>query len=89
LRTGSVTKQTLRKIQGRRWLPTVVTQTVQRIAHRFVVAAQIDAGEVSTPSTTAPAAIRLLQRFPVLQGLPATFVGIGALPEHAPGFARR
>jgi 2-polyprenyl-6-methoxyphenol hydroxylase-like FAD-dependent oxidoreductase len=89
LRTGSVTSETLRRIQRRRWLPTVVTQTVQRIAHRFVVAAQIDADEVSPPSTTAPAAIRLLQRFPVLQGLPATFVGIGALPEHAPEFARR
>jgi len=89
LRTGSVTRGTLRRIQRRRWLPTVVTQTVQRIAHRFVVAAQIDPGEVSPPSTTAPAAIRLLQQFPVLQGLPATFVGIGALPEHAPEFARR
>ena len=89
LRTGSVTRGTLRRIQRRRWLPTVVTQTVQRIAHRFVVAAQIDADEVSPPSTTAPAAIRLLQQFPVLQGLPATFVGIGALPEHAPEFARR
>jgi 2-polyprenyl-6-methoxyphenol hydroxylase-like FAD-dependent oxidoreductase len=89
LRTGSVTKQTLRKIQRRRWLPTVVTQTFQRIAHRFVVAAQIDSRDVSSPTTTAPAAIRLLQRFPALQSLPATFVGIGALPEHAPEFARR
>lgn len=89
LRAGSVTSETLRKVQRRRWLPTVVTQTFQRIAHRFVVAAQIAAGEVSPPSTTAPAAVRLLQRFPVLQGLPATLVGIGALPEHAPEFARR
>jgi 2-polyprenyl-6-methoxyphenol hydroxylase-like FAD-dependent oxidoreductase len=89
LRTGSVTTETLRRIQRRRWFPTVVTQTFQRMAHRFVVAAQIEENDTSPPSTTPPALIRLLQRFPVLQGVPATFVGIGALPEHAPEFARR
>ncbi len=89
LRAGSVTNETLRRIQDRRWLPTALTQTLQRIAHRLVVATQIDPSEPSPPSTTAPAAIRMMQRFPVLQGIPATFVGIGALPEHAPQFARR
>jgi 2-polyprenyl-6-methoxyphenol hydroxylase-like FAD-dependent oxidoreductase len=88
LRTGSVTTKTLRRIQRRRWLPTVITQTFQRIAHRFVVAAQLDPGDTSPPSTTPPVLIRVLQRFPFLQGVPATFVGIGALPEHAPEFAR-
>jgi 2-polyprenyl-6-methoxyphenol hydroxylase-like FAD-dependent oxidoreductase len=88
LRTGSVTTEALRRIQRRRWLPTVITQTFQRIAHRFVVAGRVDA-EASSEAAGPPAAMTVLQRFPLLQAIPAAFVGIGALPEHAPEFARR
>jgi 2-polyprenyl-6-methoxyphenol hydroxylase-like FAD-dependent oxidoreductase len=88
LRTGSVTTETLRRIQRRRWLPTVITQTFQRIAHRFVVASRVDA-DAATEPTSPPSVMKLLQRFPVLQGIPAAFIAIGALPEHAPEFARR
>jgi 2-polyprenyl-6-methoxyphenol hydroxylase-like FAD-dependent oxidoreductase len=88
LRTGSVSTETLRRIQRRRWLPTVITQTFQRIAHRFVVASRVNP-DASADSTNPPVAVKLLQRFPVLQGIPAAFVAIGALPEHAPEFARR
>ena len=38
---------------------------------------------------TLPLPLRLLQRFPVLQGIPARLVAIGPLPEHAPDWARR
>jgi hypothetical protein len=31
-----------------------------------------------------PRVLRLLDRYPVLQGLPAWAVGMGILPEHAP-----
>jgi 2-polyprenyl-6-methoxyphenol hydroxylase-like FAD-dependent oxidoreductase len=89
LRANRVSTETLRRIQLRRWFPTVVTQTFQRIAHRFIVARRIDEPEESLDPTAPPLAIRLLQRFPALQGLPAAFIGIGALPEHAPEFARR
>jgi hypothetical protein len=78
----------LRRIQRRRWLPTVITQTFQRIAHRFVVASRVDA-DAATEPTSPPSVMKLLQRFPVLQGIPAAFIAIGALPEHAPEFARR
>ena len=88
LRTGSVTTETLRRIQRRRWLPTVITQTFQRIAHRFVVASRVEV-DASTEPSSPPSAMRLLQRFPLLQGIPAAFIAIGALPEHAPEFARR
>jgi 2-polyprenyl-6-methoxyphenol hydroxylase-like FAD-dependent oxidoreductase len=88
LRTGSVTTEMLRRIQRRRWLPTLITQTFQRIAHRFVVASRVDP-ETSAEATSPPAGVKLLQRFPVLQGIPAAFIAIGALPEHAPTFARR
>jgi len=36
-----------------------------------------------------PLPLRLLRRFPVLQGIPARVVAIGPLPEHAPSWARR
>jgi 2-polyprenyl-6-methoxyphenol hydroxylase-like FAD-dependent oxidoreductase len=88
LRTGSVTTGTLRRIQRRRWLPTVITQTFQRIAHRLVVASRVDA-DATAAATSPPAVVRALQRFPVLQGIPAAFIAIGVLPEHAPPFARR
>jgi 2-polyprenyl-6-methoxyphenol hydroxylase-like FAD-dependent oxidoreductase len=35
-----------------------------------------------------PLPLRLLQRFPALQGIPARLVAIGPLPEHAPAWAR-
>ncbi len=41
------------------------------------------------PLDTLPLPLRLLQRFPVLQGIPARLVAIGPLPEHAPAWARR
>jgi len=88
LRTGPVAAGTLRAVQFRRWLPTVLTQTFQRIAHRLVIATTIAEDEAGPRLTSAPAPLRLMQRFPLLQAIPGYFVGIGLLPEHAPDFAR-
>ena len=88
LRQGHVVIRSLRKIQRRRWAPTVLTQTFQRVAHRFVVATRITDEEAASGPTTAPLALRLLQRFPVLKAVPGYFIAIGLLPEHAPDFAR-
>jgi len=88
LRRSAVATRSLRKIQLRRWVPTVLTQALQRIAHRFVVATRIADEEAASRPTTAPLPLRLLQRFPVLQTVPGYFVAIGLLPEHAPDFAR-
>jgi 2-polyprenyl-6-methoxyphenol hydroxylase-like FAD-dependent oxidoreductase len=88
LRHGAVAIRSLRKIQLRRWAPTVLTQTFQRVAHRFVVATRIADEDAAPQPTTAPLPLRLLQRFPVLQAVPGYFVAIGLLPEHAPDFAR-
>jgi hypothetical protein len=41
------------------------------------------------PATALPLPLRLLRRFPVLQGVPARLIAIGPLPEHAPEWARR
>ena len=89
LRIGRATTASLRAVQRRRWLPTVLTQTFQRIAHRFVVAKTIAEDEAAPQPTAAPAPIRLMQRFPLLQAIPGYFLGIGLLPERAPDFARR
>ena len=88
LRTGPVAAGTLRAVQLRRWLPTVLTQTFQRIAHRLVIATTISEDEAGPRLTSAPAPLRLMQRFPSLQVIPGYLVGIGLLPEHAPDFAR-
>jgi 2-polyprenyl-6-methoxyphenol hydroxylase-like FAD-dependent oxidoreductase len=88
LRTGSVSMSRLRVVQWRRWLPTVLTQAFQRLAHRVVVETSIADDEAAPRPTTAPAPLRLMQRFPALQAIPGYLIGIGLLPEHAPDFAR-
>ncbi len=89
LRTGTVSVSRLRAVQWRRWLPTVLTQAFQRLAHRVVVETSIADDEAAPRPTTAPAPLRLMQRFPVLQAIPGYLLGIGLLPEHAPDSARR
>jgi hypothetical protein len=53
-------------------------------------AAGMTGGEVPpAPIAALPPLLRLLRRFPVLQGIPARLIAIGPLPEHAPEWARR
>ena len=80
LRDGMVSSRCLSRVRRRRLLPTVVTQFVQRQIQTRVIS-RILAGDqpVGTPRV-----VRLLDRYPVLQGLPARAIGIGVLPEHAP-----
>ncbi|MGH4026873.1 MAG: FAD-dependent monooxygenase, partial [Pseudonocardiaceae bacterium] len=91
LRRGSVTRRRLDRVQLRRWAPTALTQTAQRAIHARVLGPVLtgDSEVTGSGSSRPPLPIRLLQRFPVLQAVPATAVGIGLLPEHAPAFARR
>ncbi|GLZ54209.1 FAD-dependent oxidoreductase [Actinomycetospora sp. NBRC 106378] len=77
-----------RAVQRRRTVPTVVTQTAQDLAHRRVVAPMLAQGTEETDETL-PWPVRVAQRFPALQWVPARAIGIGVLPEHAPDFARR
>ncbi|MFC4946391.1 FAD-dependent oxidoreductase [Pseudonocardia sp. GCM10023141] len=105
---GIVPRALLHRVQRRRYWPTVVVQSVQKLAHRALIAgpvlenapATVPAGPMPTfddtvdPKTVAPTSalplpLRLLQRFPVLQGVPARLVALGPLPEHAPDWARR
>jgi 2-polyprenyl-6-methoxyphenol hydroxylase-like FAD-dependent oxidoreductase len=86
LRRGEVAVHHLARVQARRWGPTVATQGLQRLIHRFFIAPRLEQeGEPARP----PRVAALLERFPALQAVPATVVAIGVLPEHAPAFARR
>lgn len=86
LREHRVTTRTLARVQARRWLPTVLVQSAQRVAHARIIAAAVrgDAGP-----TDAPAAVRLVNRSPALQTLFGAAVAIGPFPQHIPDFARR
>jgi 2-polyprenyl-6-methoxyphenol hydroxylase-like FAD-dependent oxidoreductase len=90
LRHGEVCLGDLARVQARRWVPTFVTQSLQRLAHRLVferVFAE-DRGLGRGPLRPSRLAA-LLRRFPRLKAIPAYLVAIGVLPEHAPAFARR
>jgi len=66
------------RVQLRRWYPTVATQLLQRALGRGVVARVLR----SDRPLPVPRFVRLADRFPVLQSLPARAVAIGFLPEH-------
>jgi 2-polyprenyl-6-methoxyphenol hydroxylase-like FAD-dependent oxidoreductase len=86
LRTRQLTARHLATVRWRRLLPTVATQTLQRVMHRVLLASVLQGHEAARP----PAALlKLLERFPQLTAVPAYLIGVGLLPQHAPDFARR
>jgi 2-polyprenyl-6-methoxyphenol hydroxylase-like FAD-dependent oxidoreductase len=86
---GEVRLGDLARVQLRRWAPTFLTQSLQRLVHRLVLEPVL-AGELRRAGRRSPSPLaRLLRRFPRLQAIPAYIVAIGILPEHAPPFARR
>ncbi|MCK2242343.1 MULTISPECIES: FAD-dependent oxidoreductase [unclassified Crossiella] len=87
LRRGRVRPADLARVQRRRWLPTALLQGLQRFVHKRLLSRALS-GQIRT-GAGVPKPIALLQRFPVLQRIPAYVVGIGPRPEHAPAFARR
>ena len=86
LRRGDVRSRDLARVQARRWAPTVVTQALQRVAHRFIITPNLtDACAPRIPRAVP----RALGRSKRLRALPARVFALGVLPEHAPRFARR
>jgi 2-polyprenyl-6-methoxyphenol hydroxylase-like FAD-dependent oxidoreductase len=83
LRDHRLTGADLAAVQRRRTLPTVITQTLQRVLHAVV--GRVLAGGVPTPKRLLGVAARV----PHLAAVPAYLVGVGVRPEHAPRFARR
>jgi 2-polyprenyl-6-methoxyphenol hydroxylase-like FAD-dependent oxidoreductase len=68
----------LAQVQQRRMFPTRVTQAVQVAAQNGLINPLLS----SSKTPEVPFAIRMLNRFPVLRGMPAYAVGMGARPEH-------
>jgi 2-polyprenyl-6-methoxyphenol hydroxylase-like FAD-dependent oxidoreductase len=78
LRQRRLRESDLRRVQRRREWPTRVTQALQLAVQRRVLLAVL-AGRAPL---RLPLALRLLQRWPRLRGLPARLVGLGVRREH-------
>lgn len=85
LLSGTLDDAHLAKVQKRRWMPTVVVQTFQRVLHRVVFARVMAGGEAKPPKPL----LFVTRHFPAFRKLPARMIAFGPRPEHAPDFARR
>ena len=85
LRRHAVTSRDLARVRRRRVFATAVTQAVQRLLHRVLVAPILRGEDVRLPAALG----RLLERLPWLSVVPAYIIGVGIRAEHAPEYARR
>lgn len=85
LREHRVGESDLAAVQRRRRLPTAITQGLQRILHRQVMAPVMAGAGIAPPGTL----VRIVRRFPQLTAIPAYLVGTGVRPEHVAVPARR
>ncbi len=85
----NVTESDLAAVQKRRELPAVVTQSVQRVAHRAMRRVLLSGRVPAPPAWLVGAVGAVLSRVPALTVIPAYVIGVGVRPERAPEFARR
>lgn len=78
LRAGRVGDSDLAAVQVRRSLPTRIIQGMQVMVQRRVISRVLTSRHPVRP----PAILRLAQRWPILQRLPARLIGLGVRPEH-------
>ncbi len=78
LKDGTLTSYDLARVQHRRTFPTRVTQRLQVLAQNRIVQPVL----ASTQPLTPPWILRLFNRLPLLQRIPARIVGVGVRPEH-------
>jgi orotate phosphoribosyltransferase len=82
---GHVSVKDLAAVQRRRWMPTVVVQTVQRVMHRAVFVPLFAGKRRGIP----PFLLFVARHVPVARWLLPRMIAFGPRPEHAPAFARR
>ncbi len=75
---GRAVDDLLASVQARRMFPVRVIQRMQRAVHAGVLGPALNA----TAPMEAPFALRMLDRFPILQRIPARLVGLGVRREH-------
>ena len=78
LKNGTLTTFDLARVQHRRTFPTRVTQRLQVLAQNRVVQPVLR----STRPLEVNWFMRLMDRTPLLQRIPARIVGVGVRPEH-------
>ena len=76
---GGSVDHLLDRVQRRRMLPTRIVQAIQRTAQNQLILRVV---LKNVPISGAPWPVRLMQRFPVLQRIPAYMIGIGFRAEH-------
>lgn len=85
LKEKRLTEADLAAVQKRRWMPTVVLQSVQRLLDTLIFGPALT-GKV-------PPIFRVVRlvagNIPAFRKLPAELIAFGPRPEHAPDFARR
>ncbi|TCP52065.1 2-polyprenyl-6-methoxyphenol hydroxylase-like FAD-dependent oxidoreductase [Tamaricihabitans halophyticus] len=89
LRTGRPSTRDLARVRRRRLPATVLTQLLQRTLHARALAPALDGKIDIIHGAKPPLPLRLMRRWPALQGIPAYVLGRGVRPERAPRFARR
>ena len=85
LREGPPELAALRRVQERRLWPTRVTQRLQLIIQKKIIADALNATEAPHP----PLLLRLLNTWPWLRRFPARLIGMGVRPEHVETEARQ
>jgi 2-polyprenyl-6-methoxyphenol hydroxylase-like FAD-dependent oxidoreductase len=78
LKEGTLSEDDLKKVQDRREFPMKVTQRLQVLVQNNVIEKVLKSAKPLTP----PWPLKILDRSPWLQTLPARLVGVGVRPEH-------
>ena len=78
LARGAPVDDLLSKVQKRREWPTRVIQAGQKAAQDRIIGRLLEPGP---PLATAPLAVRMLDRFPVLRRIPGRIIGLGVRRE--------
>ena len=81
LRSGTLKVDDLATVQRRRTFPTRATQWLQVQVQDRIISRVLAARQALSP----PWPVRLINRCPFLQRLPARIVGVGFRPEHMRG----
>ncbi|WP_242701814.1 FAD-dependent oxidoreductase [Arthrobacter cavernae] len=82
---GSLSEAHLASVQKRRWFPTVVLQSGQRLLQKAIFEPAITGKRAGAPRS----ALFVASHVPLLRRVPARMIAFGPRPEHAPDFARR